>query len=314
MKEYKRKICEVENRKIEYIYTLAKKIKNSKNGSAIVLFSGAGSDSFDWLPFIEKLSVFHNCLVVDKPGYFATTTSRKDFQEQIVEDVLYIAQKQHLKKVFLVGHSIGFLSALLFYNKYKSRIEIAGICSLDGIVLDESTVKLFKEMSAPKWLQFFQKLLVLVFGFFRDSLALNLDAYSSEFDTFINYYKQDVQGYRKSKSHAKAIMDENEFLFNRVEKYLFLKKEKLSTPFIMIKAIEEAGIEDSNELKIFPHLKDLILEVELKGDEWISQLIEETNGKREQVVASHFLHGESPDLVARYLLEFIENNTPFNHG
>jgi pimeloyl-ACP methyl ester carboxylesterase len=308
MEDYKRKTWNTRKRKIQYIYVPT---KNKLSNSAILMFSGAGSDSFDWLPLIKNLYAFQNCLVVDKPGYFETTKGELDFQEQIVSDTFDVAENLGIKKVFLVGHSIGLLSALLFNSKHRGNLEILGICSLDGIVLDTSTIKLFKEMSSPKWLQFLQDRMVLDLGLFRKKITLNIKEYSPEFDEFTNYYEQDVQKFRNSKSHVKAIMEENKQLYQRLEKYFFLKKEKLPTSFLIIKAINKDGVEKSEEVKYFPHLKELILEVETKGNEWNLQLIEDSKGKKVEIIATHFLHGEFPELVASYINEFI-NNTAYN--
>ena len=282
--------------------------KNQTERNTILLFSGAGSDSFDWLPLIYVLSPSYRCLVIDKPGFLNTSCSKKEIQQQIVEDAFHIISELNIRKLFIVGHSLGFISSLLFYHSYKSTIEISGICSLDGIDLCDSTSELLSKMKPPKWITALQRLIILDLGLFRRNMTLKIEDYPESFKPFLDQFRKKISKQRMLKKHTRAILKETNTLPEIVQQYSFLKNIELSVPLLVIKATEANGEESSNENKFFPHLKELIEKADEDGERWKDKLVNKSGGEKVNIQATHFLHGEHPEQVADLILNFIERN------
>jgi pyruvate dehydrogenase E2 component (dihydrolipoamide acetyltransferase) len=92
-------------------------------GSAVVFLHGFGGDSDTWLFNQGRIAERHRTFAFDLPGHGASTkrVERGSIQE-LANSVRYGLDRLELKRIHLVGHSMGAAVALTIYEEQPDRI------------------------------------------------------------------------------------------------------------------------------------------------------------------------------------------------
>jgi len=99
-------------------------------GAPLLFLHGAGCDSADWEDVIDILRRGFRAISLDFRGHGNTTASPDKFTiEDLAADVLALIDHLGLKNVFLVGHSLGGMTAIAAARRSK---RISGLVLLEG--------------------------------------------------------------------------------------------------------------------------------------------------------------------------------------
>jgi pimeloyl-ACP methyl ester carboxylesterase len=99
----------------------------------VIILSGTGSWSQDWVDVQQKLAEHTQVLTYDRPGYgwSEPVDQSTSYGEQTVQDLHSIIESENISgQIILVGHSYGGHYARLYADRYPHQI--------DGIVLIEA--------------------------------------------------------------------------------------------------------------------------------------------------------------------------------
>ncbi len=278
---------------------------NSDNDITLVCFSGAASDSYDWIPFCTKISAKgYRIIIIDKPGFLLTDLPYKnDFFNQVTEDVFNVLQSLKVNSIFLIGHSIGFLSALMFAENYRDSVNIKGICSLDGLALTPANYNLMNKIQPNNFFKSLQKATIIHLRLFRKHLTTPLSEYPKPFEFVDQSFKNLVQKQRLSRQYAKAILKETYAIPSVLKENENTYKESLALPLLLIKADEN---NEPEEQQNDSQLQELLNLADKEEKEWHNYLLKKNlNSEKKIIKASHFLHGEEPEIVSNYIINFI---------
>lgn len=101
------------------------------NGTAIVLLHGFLENKSMWKPFISKLSKQNRVVTIDLLGHGKTgCIGYIHTMEDMAEAVKSALSHLRLRKVVLIGHSMGGYVSLAFVEKYPEMIK--GICLMNS--------------------------------------------------------------------------------------------------------------------------------------------------------------------------------------
>ena len=100
----------------------------------IVFLHGAWEDSSQWVPLIERLSAEYHCLVPDLLGF--GESERPGVHYSIGLEVACLAEHLEalkLRRVYLVGHSLGGWIAMSYALKYQEQVEGVVLLAPEGV-------------------------------------------------------------------------------------------------------------------------------------------------------------------------------------
>ncbi|XGV97229.1 MAG: alpha/beta fold hydrolase [Leptolyngbya sp. BL-A-14] len=103
-------------------------------GPTIVFLHGAWEDSSQWVPLIEQLSAEYHCLVPDLLGFGESEQPSTHYS--IGLEVACLAEHLDalkLRRVYLVGHSLGGWIATSYALKYQEQVEGVVLLAPEGL-------------------------------------------------------------------------------------------------------------------------------------------------------------------------------------
>ena len=95
---------------------------------AIIFIHGSGESSYSWKEQIKGLDLNYNLIALDLPSHGMSSEFKKLSLELYVETVKTLVKHLSLRKVILVGHSLGGAVALSYYFKYSQDISGLILC------------------------------------------------------------------------------------------------------------------------------------------------------------------------------------------
>lgn len=109
-------------------------------GTAIVLLHGFLENSTMWKPFLNKLSKKNRVVTIDLLGHGKTEClGYVHTMEDMAEAVKAVIKHLRLRRVVLIGHSMGGYVALAFADKYS--INVKGLCLMNSTATADSREK-----------------------------------------------------------------------------------------------------------------------------------------------------------------------------
>ncbi len=109
-------------------------------GTAIVLLHGFLENSSMWKPFISKFAKKNRVVTIDLLGHGKTEClGYVHTMEEMAEAVKAVLAKLRLRRVMLIGHSMGGYVALAFAEKYSKNIK--GLCLMNSTATADSKEK-----------------------------------------------------------------------------------------------------------------------------------------------------------------------------
>ena len=86
-------------------------------GQTILFIHGLGGNLSHWLKSVNELSATYTCIAIDLPGYGWSSknidTKQKDQLQIYADAITEFLKKKKIKKVMLVGHSMGGQTAII---------------------------------------------------------------------------------------------------------------------------------------------------------------------------------------------------------
>jgi pimeloyl-ACP methyl ester carboxylesterase len=278
----------------------------------LICFSGAGSDSFDWLLVLEELSSSANLLIVDKPGFLGTEPHGEALnQEQIAADVMAVCKKLSIHRAHLIGHSLGYLSALNLAHQFKQTFETLSITSLDGVSFNPLSTEVIKQM-APKD-SFFQRIIntILRLGFIRLSPAVK-DYPTGYLNQANKDYLEKVMKLRRSRRHNKAVWHESAMTPIWCEQFGAsnnIRRVLMDIPQHCLQAVEQnRPFDEQPEIIYFPHLRQLFMDEFHEKIEWCKQTSSASGGVYQSIDSEHFIQWHYPSEVSRFMKLILKNH------
>ena len=109
-------------------------------GTAIVLLHGFLENRSMWKPFVFKMSKSHRVITIDLLGHGKTgCLGYVHTMEDMAEAVRAVLSKLRLRRVVLIGHSMGGYVSLAFAEKYPKMIK--GLCLMNSTAREDSIEK-----------------------------------------------------------------------------------------------------------------------------------------------------------------------------
>ncbi len=109
-------------------------------GTVIVLLHGFLENSTMWKPFISKLTNKNRVVTIDLLGHGKTEClGYVHTMEEMAEAVKAVLSKLRLRRVVLIGHSMGGYVALAFAEKYWNNVK--GLCLMHSTATADSEEK-----------------------------------------------------------------------------------------------------------------------------------------------------------------------------
>lgn len=113
-------------------------------GSTLIFLHGSWSDSSQWLPVIECLSLKHHCLAPDLLGFGESERPNIHYSIQLeVECLAEFLEALNLRQVYLIGHSIGAWVAASYALRYAHQVRGLVLLAPEGVGNEGS--------GKPKW-------------------------------------------------------------------------------------------------------------------------------------------------------------------
>ena len=109
-------------------------------GTAVVLLHGFLENSTMWKPFISKLANKNRVVTIDLLGHGKTEClGYVHTMEDMADAVKAVLSKLRLRRVVLIGHSMGGYVALAFAEKYPKMMK--GLCLMNSTATADSKEK-----------------------------------------------------------------------------------------------------------------------------------------------------------------------------
>lgn len=109
-------------------------------GTAIILLHGFLENSTMWKPFIFKLSKRNKVVTIDLLGHGKTgCLGYVHTMEDMAEAVKAVLSKLRLRRVVLIGHSMGGYVSLAFAEKYPEMMK--GLCLMNSTATADNNEK-----------------------------------------------------------------------------------------------------------------------------------------------------------------------------
>ncbi|MFX1273530.1 MAG: alpha/beta fold hydrolase [Promethearchaeota archaeon] len=101
--------------------------KNTQN--ALIFIHGSGESSYVWKDQMSYLNLDYSLIALDLPSHAKSAEFEKLSLDLYVESIKGLVDHLHLKKVILVGHSLGGAIAQAYYFKYREDIASLILCA-----------------------------------------------------------------------------------------------------------------------------------------------------------------------------------------
>lgn len=109
-------------------------------GTAIVLLHGFLENRSMWQPFVSKISKSHRAVTIDLLGHGKTgCLGYVHTMEDMADAVKAVLSKLRLRRIVLIGHSMGGYVSLAFAEKYPKMIK--GLCLMNSTAKEDSKEK-----------------------------------------------------------------------------------------------------------------------------------------------------------------------------
>ena len=123
-------------------------------GPTILFIHGLGGNLSHWQNNIDTLSAMFRCIAIDLPGYGASADSNSKFGKDILNEyadyILAFIKKLKLKKITLVGHSMGGQIATIAALKSSEKIEQLVLVAPAGFeTFSEKESEFLSKLSTP---------------------------------------------------------------------------------------------------------------------------------------------------------------------
>jgi pimeloyl-ACP methyl ester carboxylesterase len=254
------------------------------SGEPIIIVHGLYGSSDNWLNIAKKLSEKHSIYAIDLRNHGQSPHS-KNFSISVMAEDLYQFVKEHnLKKINLIGHSLGGKISLEFAAKHTEYIK-------NLIIVDIAPRKYtddeFEERKKHKEIiNILKNINLQKYKNRKDAVEeLNKIDTSGRLKLFMmKNIKRQKDGTLQWRINLESIADNLSNILNNFEADI----SKIDCPTLFIKA------EKSNYLtkKDFQLITSKMQKPEIT-------IIEDT---------SHWLHSEKPDIFTKIVLNFLERN------
>lgn len=129
--------------------------EKGKGKTTILFVHGLSSNSDAWARNVEKLSDKYHCITIDLPGFGRTYKEAKTFTPTTFAQTIHTLLKvKKIKKVVLVGHSMGGQAAIKFSKMYPEMVDKLILIAPAGIEefseAESSTMKMFSTQAVFK--------------------------------------------------------------------------------------------------------------------------------------------------------------------
>ncbi len=114
---------EFEKKKIFY-HLIEKKTQN-----AMIFIHGAGESSYIWKEQMASLDLDYSLVALDLPSHAKSAEFKKISLDLYVDTISGLVEHLHLKKLILVGHSLGGAIAQSYYFKFKQEVVALILCA-----------------------------------------------------------------------------------------------------------------------------------------------------------------------------------------
>ena len=96
---------------------------------AMIFIHGAGESSYIWKDQMINLQHEHSLIALDLPSHGKSSDLKRISIEIYVDAIKTLVEHLHLKKVILVGHSLGGAIAQTYYFKYREDVTALILCA-----------------------------------------------------------------------------------------------------------------------------------------------------------------------------------------
>lgn len=130
-------------------------------GPTIILLHGFGEDSSVWSLQIKTLQLQYQVITIDLPGFGLSAPLSKEVLslEDIADVVDQIITSMSIKKLIMIGHSLGGYVSLSYLKKFPKKVQALGLFhsniftdNEDKIVVRNKTIDFIqKNGSEPFW-------------------------------------------------------------------------------------------------------------------------------------------------------------------
>ena len=129
--------------------------KEGKGNTTLVFLHGLSSNSDAWYRNIESLKDNYTCIALDLPGHGKSYKNAEEYTPTYYAKVLEeFLEKQNIKKIVLIGHSMGGQAAVRFANLHPEMVEKLILVAPAGIEefsdSESVTIKTFTTKDAVK--------------------------------------------------------------------------------------------------------------------------------------------------------------------
>ena len=97
--------------------------KTFGEGKPLVILHGLFGMLDNWQGLAKEFAQFFETHILDQRNHGKSFHSTKHSYELMCEDLLYYLDENKINKIYLVGHSMGGKTAMLFACKYPERVE-----------------------------------------------------------------------------------------------------------------------------------------------------------------------------------------------
>ena len=99
------------------------------NGPAVILLHGFGEDSSIWSLQIKTLQLKYQVITIDLPGFGLSAPLSKEVLslEDIADVVDQVISSMPIKKLIMIGHSLGGYVSLSYLKKFPKKVEALGL-------------------------------------------------------------------------------------------------------------------------------------------------------------------------------------------
>jgi pimeloyl-ACP methyl ester carboxylesterase len=237
-------------------------------GPVIFLIHGFLETSEIWSTFSKELSKYFRVISIDLPGHGKSDLFNAPYLiEKYAESVYSVLSEEKIKKVFLIGHSMGGYAALSFAKLYPDFLN--ALCLFHSTPFSDNEEKKTARLNTVKLIQT---------GHFEEICAQHVrNVYAEE---NISYFKNEIERAEKIaiQINKKAVIasihamigrnDTNETLKKLEVPFLFIAGSK--DKFISVEVVNRIMMPEKHETKILNHSGHMgMIEEQLKSLEII---------------------------------------------
>ncbi len=216
-------------------------------GSVVVLIHGFLENSTMWNVIGKELSKKNRVICIDLPGHGNTPCiGYVHTMELLAESIHIILQQLKIRRVYLVGHSLGGYVALAFAEKYSQKVK--GICLLNSTSNEDSKARKRLRVRANKMVQKNLKSMVVlsVSNLFYQE---NIEKFQEEIETVKREaLRTPLQGYIAMQEGMKVRKNRNHVLQQNNFKKLLIVGEK--DPILALETLRKEAQKTNSEIVV----------------------------------------------------------------